>query len=522
MILNSNSQSLLWENIDLLRSSLDTGTESIFQNLEAPTAAVSAKRETKTVPDANNNSPTGIESFRLEPISEMERKGPGAKTTKTARTAATNPGSGMSPVGNKQVIAPPATPYSSPNQVANNLQEYSMSVANRDLEKLQKEIKDLEIEAARIAKETDDLAKQNQEAGGEAESEETETAALPGLPVAKLFTMSEVDHQINSGFFVDGKELDRNVIIDYVTNRSYIYTTDLTSKYSLPEFLFLDVPNSTYAARACGHFITDQVAKDLKKLEQLVSGSPTTKREHVLRECDKSTYDVRGILVPCQPEFYGKHLMNQEKNDCPVIYDSTDGEFPVQEINAKFRLRYARRGTNLEKMLTHNFMNGLTCKRGILVFIPIMEKESPAGQFWGSCRGVVGLARIGDSINSRGIDAWCREIAKHHGVFRGNSPEQMGFTASCHGHLGPFPSQAVHASNHTASTAATFESPPKPKETPKENSKKVGWKSKMAHAKKKESTPKKKTPKTIAKTKRGPIKKRTKKVVPVLVRAESM
>jgi len=63
-----------------------------------------------------------------------------------------------------------------------------------DLEKLQKEIERMEAEAARITKETDDLEKQKQEAGGKTEAGATDTAASGENRDACSIYVGQVDY----------------------------------------------------------------------------------------------------------------------------------------------------------------------------------------------------------------------------------------------------------------------------------------------------------------------------------------
>ena len=232
--------------------------------------------------------------------------------------------------------------------------------------------------------------------------------------------------RIDSNFFQDGHELSRNVVVDYASDRSYVYSTDIESKWKLPEFLFLDVPNSTYAARACGQFISNKLIHDLhQKMIQLQNFSAKKFShkeqilEHIIKTCNKSDYEVENIFVP-RAKFNQKHR--------PTLNTSLwcNDETPVVAINARFRIRYARFGTNIHKMLCHNFMNSQECHRGILVFLPCMQANSPSDRFWGGLEGVQPLPKVDEAISNAKMDKFCMDIAKRHGTFRGKDPEVFG------------------------------------------------------------------------------------------------
>ncbi len=229
---------------------------------------------------------------------------------------------------------------------------------------------------------------------------------------------------MNSDYFLDGRELERNVVVDYATDRSYVYTTDLATRWTLPEFLYLDLPNSTYVARACGQFVTNKLILDLK---QMAMGPPRTSMENVLKCCNRSIYEVSDLFVPSEL-IYGQHQQPR-----PTTTDT-----PVQAIVARFRLRYAREGTNIHKMLCHNFMNSQPCPHGIIVFLPCMQEGSMADRFWGKLGGVDALPRVEEDISNAKLDKWCVQVAKQHGTFRGNVPEAMG-RAIVTENYGPFP-----------------------------------------------------------------------------------
>ena len=225
---------------------------------------------------------------------------------------------------------------------------------------------------------------------------------------------------------MDGRELERNVVVDYDTDRSYVYTTDLGYKFNLPEFLFLDVPNSTFAARACGQYITNKFVQDLKKMAKIKEGyarastiaARRESAERLAKLCNKSVYSVEDIFVPSQTCAHPYQNRTTHR-------DSTGIDVPVQAISARFRLRYLNKRAFLHKILRHNFMNSHECNIGIMVFIPIMRRNTHADAFWGSLGGVERLpcdehfkTQTQGLTNSK-MDKWCIEIAVRHGTYRG-------------------------------------------------------------------------------------------------------
>jgi hypothetical protein len=220
-------------------------------------------------------------------------------------------------------------------------------------------------------------------------------------------TIEELEEHIAVSYFMNGMELDRNQIIDESINRSYIYTNDLTSKDQLPECLFLDVPTSYCVARTLGRYTVNKLRDELLNAINGVSGSNIVggrgggrsskkiKTAGVVKNLDNSIYTVDEVLLPTNP---------------------------IDKFKFKFRLRYAKYGGKLHKMLCPNFMNNNACSYGILVFIPSMKRGSPVDHFWGSIEGVDSLPEICAFVNSRKIDKWCNEIAKRHGLYRGEQP----------------------------------------------------------------------------------------------------
>jgi hypothetical protein len=220
-------------------------------------------------------------------------------------------------------------------------------------------------------------------------------------------TIEELEEHIAVSYFVNGMELDRNQIIDESIDRSYIYTNDLTSNDQLPECLFLDVPTSYCVARTLGRYTVNKLKDELINAINGVSGSnivggrdgrrssKKTKTAHVVKNLDNSIYTVDDVLLPTNP---------------------------IDKFKLKFHLRYAKYGGKLHKMLCPNFMNNNACSYGILVFIPSMKRGSPVDHFWGSIEGVDPLPEICAFVNSRKIDKWCNEIAKRHGLYRGEQP----------------------------------------------------------------------------------------------------
>ena len=211
-------------------------------------------------------------------------------------------------------------------------------------------------------------------------------------------TIEELEEHIAVSYFVNGMELDRNQIIDESINRSYIYTNDLTSKDQLPECLFLDVPASYCVARTLGRYTVNRLKDELLNAVGSRGGgrsSKKTKIAQVVKNLDSSIYTVDEVLLPTNP---------------------------IDKFKLKFRLRYAKYGGKLHKMLCPNFMNNNACSYGILVFIPSMKRGSPVDHFWGSMEGVDSLPEICAFVNSRKIDKWCYEIAKRHGLYRGEQP----------------------------------------------------------------------------------------------------
>jgi len=270
-------------------------------------------------------------------------------------------------------------------------------------------------------------------------------------------TIQQVNDHISSDYFLDGRELERNVVIDYHTDRSYVYTMDLENKFKIPEFLFLDVPNSTYAARACGQYITNKFVQDLMGIATAKEGyayaPPSTTStspkqqtaEELARKCNKSVYNVHDIFLPRQlPQNYSYSYQNQET-------------VSVQAISVRFRLRYLGKGTHIHRMIRHNFMNGHECARGILIFIPIMKPGSPADLFWGSLGGVECLSSptAEAHITNSKMDKWCTEIANRHGTYCGKDPESTGQVAVAdHNRHGPYSYQSIGTS--TAATGTNF------------------------------------------------------------------
>ena len=347
------------------------------------------------------------------------------------------------------------------------------------------------------------------DAMGQVVTQGTTPAVVPSQsqsPSQSRPTINEVNLRIDSDYFMDGKELERNVVIDYPTDRSYIYTTDLQTKWTLPEFLFLDVPNSTYAARACGQFITNQLVADLNQIVKPGSNKMAV-FDGLVKSINKSDYEVQNIYVPrrCSAAQYCQHGHRQTTHSDSHIQH--DRDVPVQAITARFRLRFARNGTNIHKMLYENFMNGHNCARGILVFIPSMETGSPADHFWGSLDDVESLPEVDEAINNSKMDKWCCQVAKHHGAYRGKDPGLMGLAArDRHKHcIGPY---SYHGTNHfdgmkrttTTTTTTTSRSDSKKKATKRVE----GASTKKVAAAKKKTTPKKKMTKSAADQKRPP------------------
>jgi hypothetical protein len=338
-------------------------------------------------------------------------------------------------------------------------------------------------------------------------------------------TIHEVNLRIDSDYFLDGKELERNVVIDHPTDRSYIYTTDLQAKWKLPEFLFLDVPNSTYAARACGQFITNQLVADLHQMVK--PGFNKTAVLNALVKCiNKSDYEVQNIYVPRYQNGQYHQTNTKTKTNTKINTNTNhsdshrqhDRNVPVQAITARFRLRLARNGTNIHKMLSVNFMNGHHCARGILVFIPSMETASPADHFWGSLDDVERLPAVETAIHNSKMDKWCSQVAKQHGTYRGTHPGLPGPAAGDrHPHCtGPYSYHGTHpvAGKKRTSTTTTSSTPTTPSSASKKKATKRvrGASTKKVAPAKKKTTPNKKTSKSAArtKTKRGPHKIRNK------------
>ncbi len=272
----------------------------------------------------------------------------------------------------------------------------------------------------------------------------TDDTAKTGI--AKPNNKDTDNHHMDSNYFLDGRELERNVVVDYATDRSYVYTTDLGQKWQLPEFLFLDVPNSTYAARACGQFVTNKLIMDLKQMIKPDSTHKMANLEFLVKNCNKSDYEVQNIYVP-KEELHQKH---HQPTHSPSV------ETPVQAITARFRLRFARERTNIHKMLCHNFMNSQKCPKGILVFIPCMEKDSPAERFWGATNRVEPLPQVEEAVTNAKMDRYCFQVAKQHGTFQGKVPEQLGMVENKDS-FGPFSSAASNMlpTNVARATEAT-------------------------------------------------------------------
>jgi hypothetical protein len=447
---------------------------------------------TSNYSNSNTNNITDTENCLLEPISIWERACADSRTNamKKARTAETHPVSG---------------------RLSSSSNMHTSTQTDHDREALL----DVDIETKTTAssgtlsyhspQEVIDFLMQrqrrllmNQKADTTADTMGHVTQGTPAVLSSLRPTINEVNRHIDSDYFLDGKELERNVVIDYPTDRSYIYTTDLQTKWMLPEFLFLDVPNSTYAARACGQFITNKLVAELNQMVK--PGSKTSAvLEGLVKNINKSDYEVQNIYVPRrQPQY--QHGHRQTSTHHRTHRDSTHNvqhDVPIQAITAKFRLRFARSGTNIHKMLSQNFMNDRNCARGILVFIPSMEKGSPADHFWGSLENVDGLPEVDESINNSKMDRWCSQVAKQHGTYRGKDPELMSLAVSdrqqhC---IGPY---SYHETNVAMKRTAT---------TKKATREVLGTSTKKVAAAKKKTNPKKKMIKSaLAKTKRDPHK----------------
>lgn len=358
-------------------SSVIVPASNLTTNDSSTNANCPKDQEERSEKDTMNNSEIVDEDkLLLEPISAFSGLSPVSKAKKRTRTSDTHPGV-VSPTTNKEVKS--ANDMSCNNNVRTN-----------------KDVAELLFERQRSI-----LHKSSKPIRQAAAMEESSAQPLP--------TMEQIDNHISQDYFMDGKELDRNVVIDYATNRSYVYTTDLGGAFQLPEFLFLDVPNSVYAARSCGQYITNKLVMDL--LSIAAQGANVIQKDildDLVKNTNKSVYGVHNIFVPSSPD------QGHENNNMSSMTD-----IPVQAISARFRLRFLQQGTQLHRMLCQNFMNGNKCQRGIMVFIPVMKENTPAEAFWGALEGIERIPEDDRDISNAKLDKWCIRIARQHGTYRG-------------------------------------------------------------------------------------------------------
>lgn len=189
--------------------------------------------------------------------------------------------------------------------------------------------------------------------------------------------------------FCDDVELERNVRMDFTTNRGYVYTTDLHD-LGLPEFLFLDVPNDSFAISLCGRWITNHLSKTLKEDVDSIGG----RFRSIVKDCNLQTYQ-QDVFHPLSP-------------------DGSAGEM----ITIKFHLRSAERHAQLSQILAQNFI-GRPCPRGIVVFLPCIKPKSPFHAFWGNSRMVSPLPEHDTNLTLQRTDNYCRDFARYYGQYLG-------------------------------------------------------------------------------------------------------
>lgn len=247
---------------------------------------------------------------------------------------------------------------------------------------------------------------------------------------------SEMTNNKFSSYFAHGIELDRNQIIDETTKRSYVYTNDLSRNEQLPEILFLDVPESQIVAQTCGRFIVDEFK--VKLLNSLIidccgsrgggttRAAPTTMMTTTTISSVKTNPKKKKLVAKAAKKRIDsiKKIVDNRVYEVKNMIHHIVFPSPNEKVNhsLKFRLRYAQYGSKLHKMLCSNFMNDkCLCPHGIIVFIPCMKKEGKTNQCWGSLEGVEKLPEHTPFVDSQKIDAWCLEVAKRHGRYRGKS-----------------------------------------------------------------------------------------------------
>jgi hypothetical protein len=263
--------------------------------------------------------------------------------------------------------------------------------------------------------------------------------------------------------FVDNQELQRNVRYDLVTNRCYVYTTDMSS-YGLPELLYLNVPNDTTLTSLCGWHITNRFGNEL--LEKIVTTKfPSQEEDHaeqekgsnrgcmskarrvvrdrIIRERNLSIYQV-DVVVPsktttknskhdpvtphlsiddstCIPE--QKHKSNNRRTTKTTKTTTPTTTPEGESITLGFRIRVVPPKNKIYMMLSSNFLNCHVCPHGIVVLIPCMSYQD-SRDYWGTMdqTQVKDLPTSDVYISSSRIDSYCKKLAKYHGTYRGDIP----------------------------------------------------------------------------------------------------
>ncbi|KAG7363326.1 hypothetical protein IV203_026686 [Nitzschia inconspicua] len=190
--------------------------------------------------------------------------------------------------------------------------------------------------------------------------------------------------------FSDTMELDRNVRMDFVTNRGYVYTTDMTDR-GLPELLYMDVPNDDFAVSLCGRWITNQLLLALSEDIAEIGG----RHRLIVRSCNLQMYQ-QDIWHPNTP-------------------DGSEGE----TVTVKFRLRAVVNDSKLHHMLAQNFF-GRPCPKGIVVFLPCIKPNSPFHRFWGNSAKVSPLPEHNENLTLNRTDNYCKDFAVHYGRYCGS------------------------------------------------------------------------------------------------------
>jgi hypothetical protein len=219
---------------------------------------------------------------------------------------------------------------------------------------------------------------------------------LPGSAITDMQPTSSRDDRKPAAakqsrrYFIDGKELARNVGVGLT--RSFVYSLDM-GKRELPEFLFLDVPSSKFAAVLCAKCITNQLSQSL---QEDVDQKPNSKR-NIIQSCNLQIYQ-QAVTMP-----FGKG----GKRKTVVV---------------RFRMRFVQPHRQIHDMLRWNFFGGRSLEHGIVVLIPSFPTKSAFEKLWGKMEAIDSIPDSDVAISKESMDSFIKKCAKHHGLYGGRLP----------------------------------------------------------------------------------------------------